>query len=250
MAAPVGVWGCGVSAYDAALRGKGAPTTAPAPAAAQMALADDWALDVLPVGEWKAPLAGNVGGQWRIQEVRTPTWILDAAREALGGRIGLDPCAASDPEFWFADRNMSLAAEAVPFQEELERIRKEKGSRARQKELTALLKPYYLGGALKVDWGDYRDGTFCNPPYGFLEPWLERLQREGRDVFRRVVGVYPIRTHRRWWMKLHQGFEIVTLDYDVVFEGFEHAFPAPLCMTSYNCRIPPLGERETGRVRL
>jgi hypothetical protein len=241
-----------MSAFDAALRGRGAPTgpLLLGSGASQMQLADDWALDVLPAGEWKSPLAGNVGGQWRIQEVLTPDWVLDVAREAFGGSIGLDPCASSNSAEWFAVRNMSLAAEAVPYQQELETIRQEKGSRARQKELTALLKPYYLGGALKCDWGDYRDSCFCNPPYGFLEPWIERLQREGRDTFRRLIGFYPVRTHRSWWMKLHQGFEIVTLNYDVVFKGFEHAFPAALCLASYNVRIPPLGERETGRIKL
>lgn len=245
-----------MTAFDSALRSQSNPDALAgrkrASAPGQGLLSADWGLDPdeLPAGTWEKPLAGNVGGQWRVQEVRTPRWIIDAASEAMGGTIGLDPCAASDPAVWFAERNMSLCEEALVLEDELESIRKRPETRARQKELTALLKPYYLGGALKVDWGDWRDGAYVNPPFGFLERWIPRCQSEATKLFRRVVGLWPVRTHRPWWMRGHVGAEIVTLRYDVIFEGHEHAFPAPMCLTSWNCRIPPLGERETGRIRL
>jgi hypothetical protein len=237
-----------VSAFDAALRGRAAPV-GPPPVSGQMALASDWALDTLPKGEWRAPLAGNVGGQWRIQEVLSPDFVLDAACEAFGSEIRLDPCASSNPAEWFAQRNMSLAEEAVPYQAELDRIRQEKGSRARQKELTALLKPYYLGGALKCDWGDWRDDTYSNCPFGFLRFWLRRYQREARENYRRLVTLHPARPHRQWWCDYHVGAEVVFLESQVIFKGHQHAFPAALVLAGWNVRIPSLGKRETARWR-
>ena len=64
-------------------------------------------------------LAGNVGGQARTQEVHTPRWLLDFVELAFGGPIALDPCAASDPEAWFASRNTTLPPATEPLIAEL-----------------------------------------------------------------------------------------------------------------------------------
>jgi hypothetical protein len=40
----------------------------------------------------------HTGGKKREQEVHTPDWILDAVREAFGGSIFMDPCAATSTE--------------------------------------------------------------------------------------------------------------------------------------------------------
>ena len=40
-------------------------------------------------------------------------WIIDAAATALGGTIGIDPCASTNRANWFAESNITLAKEAT-----------------------------------------------------------------------------------------------------------------------------------------
>lgn len=154
-------------------------------------------------------LSGNVGGQEREQEVWTPDWIWDVARAALGGRIALDPCAASRPEGWRAAHNVTLP-----------------------------------GNGLAITWDPV--GTYFNPPYADLEEWLAKAYLEGGRGAK-IVGLFPCRPHRRWFLECLRGSTLVFLHYKVVFVGHKNAFPAPLVLAAWNCTTPPLGERETGR---
>jgi hypothetical protein len=190
-------------------------------------------------------LAGNVGVADREQEAWTPDWVLDAAREALGGRIGLDPCGASAwtlPEIrdaagrvkraaqdgggWFADVTLARTDHAG-------------------------VGPH--GGlvidcdALDTDWSDA--GTvFQNPPYDSLDVWLVKLV-ETAALGVPCVHLGPVRPKRVWWWPLVSTGEIVWLNYDVRFRGYKQAHPENLCLVSFNCTIPPLGKRENWRTK-
>jgi hypothetical protein len=186
-------------------------------------------------------LAGHVGGQSRTQEVWTPGDILAAVADAFGGPIRWDPCAATDPSVRFAEVNATLSEEGQKLESLLPFADK-----AQTKALKKLIKPHYLAGSLAREWppGD----TFVNPPYGtgFLERWIRRCFVEAQ-AGRRIVGLWPVRTHRKWWVRDTAGAEIVFLNYKVVFRGHKNAFPAPLCLTCWNVQLGPLGSKETGR---
>jgi hypothetical protein len=198
-------------------------------------------------------LAGNVGGQARVQEVLSPRWSVAAGRAALGGVIGLDPCAPSTRRLRFAKHNACLSRKGQQLDRELLRLHgipKHKTTakqRKRMKEVKRLLKWHYLGGSLKRSWGPLKRTAFVNPPYAFLEEWMKRCAREAA-AGRQVVGFWPARTHRKWWWKLLRGAEIVFLNYRVIFEGHKNAFPQPMVMVTWNCTLPSLGAMELKRV--
>lgn len=184
-------------------------------------------------------LAGNVGGQARKQETWTPAWIIMAAHAAMGG-IEYDPCAASDPAGWFAEHNDTLPAEAV----DLERRQLATKSKKERAFIARQLRPFYLGGSLLTPW---RQRNFVNQPFKWLEHWLRKCAEEAKDG-KRIVQIGPVRPHRSWWRPLVKtAVQVVYLRWDVVFQGHSQAFPAPLALCSWNCIVPYLGERETGR---
>ncbi len=154
-------------------------------------------------------LFGAVGGVEREQEVWTPAWILDAVARSFGGRIWLDPCAASRAEGQFAAHSITLPADG-----------------------------------LAVPWDP--EGTFLNPPFKTLEPWLAKAHA----AHGKRIGLFPCRPHRRWWYASLRGAEVVFLHYDVKFEGHRSAFPAPLVLAAWGCSIIDLGSRETHRMRI
>jgi hypothetical protein len=163
----------------------------------------------------KAQLATNVGKkvQDRPQEVYTPDWVLDAVRATFGA-IELDPCAASVPEHQFA--GVSLCLELDP-----------------------------ACDGLALEW---LDRSYVNPPFADLGMWLEKAAIEGSRGHR-VIVLCPFRPHRRWFLDSCAGAQIVCLHYAVKFKGHKSAFPAPLCLISWNCVLPDLGSRETGRIQ-
>lgn len=183
-------------------------------------------------------LAGNVGGLDRKQETHTPEAILGPVRAALGGAIQLDPCAASEQACWFAGVNITLPPAAVALEAHLAGA--DKKTKA---TIMSTLKPFYRA----LPPVDVCPGftTFVNPPFGFLELWMRWCARRGGPT----IGLWPVRTHRRWWVSACKGAEVVLLDYKVVFVGHKNAFPAPLCLVSWGCTVPDLGPRETGRWR-
>lgn len=201
-------------------------------------------------------LAGNIGGQHRVQEVLTSLELLERAiYPAFGGRPGLDPCAPSRKKNWFAQENWTLGRKAQQLDAELARLNAlpkaslRETERERQKELARLLKPLYLAGSLARPWGLPAVSVFCNPPYGFLQEWLRRCAHEAL-IGRQVIGLWPVRTHRKWWCKYHLGAQIICLSYDQIFQGHKHAFPSPLCLAAFNVEIPDLGAMETMRIRM
>lgn len=149
----------------------------------------------------------------RPQEVHTPDWILEAVREALGGGITLDPCAASDHAAHFAQVN--LCQELDP-------------------RCDGLALPWCAG------W-------FANPPFGSLGEWMPKAAAEARNGNPGVLLV-PFRPHRTWFLASCKGGQIVCLNYNVRFKGHGTAFPGPIVLVSFGCEIPPLGKRETGRL--
>lgn len=187
------------------------------------------------VARERKALSGNVGGQARVQEVRTPEWVLDAVRRAFGGQIAWDPCATSDPSHHFAEYNVTLPPHAQALVAELSACTDDD----EKKRLTKALKPHYTKGVSEL-----HDFTFLNPPYGHLESWM-RYAASGHS--QRVVQLIPVRPHRTWWVKYAAGWHCVWLA-PLAFVDQVQAFPAPLCLLSRNCVIPDLGKRETGRI--
>jgi hypothetical protein len=185
-------------------------------------------------------LAGNVGVAARVQEVLTPTWVLDAARVALGGTIALDPCASSHPANWFARYNMTLPALA----QELDRQLHAATTKADKARLKKAVKPYYLGGALAERWD--LGPAFVNEPFEFLEQWLAKCATEAA-LGTPIVMLGPTRGHRAWFWKYLRSAELVHLHSRFAFVGHTSSFPAPLFLASWGCKIPDLGARETHR---
>lgn len=144
-------------------------------------------------------LAGHVGGQERIQEVWTPQWIIDIARQTLGGEIDLDPCAASNPEAHFAKVNITLPQDSTKMRWSVPGIR----------------------------------NAYVNPPFKELSKWMARCSAETIPI----VALYPVRTHRNWFMDLLVGNQVSMLSYNVKFQGHDSAFPAALCLVAYRCEI-------------
>lgn len=187
-------------------------------------------------------LGGAVGGQARDQEVWTPDWVLDAARETLGGTIQLDPCGASSYEArevrrpdgrlyrraitagWYATVTLALD-----------------GGDARTGPHGGLVLPV---DGLSCSWVGYR--TFVNPPYNTLETWLTKCAGEAQSGAT-VIALIPVRTRRPWWVTLCRTGQIVFLHYDVRFKGYLSAHPENMALVSWNCTIPDLGAKETGR---
>jgi hypothetical protein len=186
-------------------------------------------------------LCGNVGGQARIQETWSPPWIWEVAEAAVGGKVALDPCAASVPSGWFARENWTLPPAALALEAKLRRTTAKK----ERSQLERELKPFYFAGGLSVDWPF--ESAYVNEPFRWLEAWLRKCVEQAR-LGVKIVQLGPVRPHRPWWLPLvRTGHSLVYLRYDVKFQGHKQAFPAPLALCSWNCVIPYLGERETGR---
>jgi hypothetical protein len=195
-------------------------------------LTDEELVDLFSAVKPKKALAGNVGGQAREQEVWTPDWIVEAAREALGGTIDVDPCAATRREGWFADLNITIGpVDPHELREPFERP-------------VAVL----LGDSLDMEW-DSDLGYFVNPPYqhpNYMQ-WLKKCAAEAAKGAR-IVLLGPTRPNRKWFRPALRAAEVVELNYKVIFKGHDSAFPASLFLASWNCRLPDLGDRENGRI--
>lgn len=67
--------------------------------------------------------------------------------------------------------------------------------------------------------------TYFNPPFDDLAPWLAKYRAAWE-----VVGLVPVRTHRRWFREsIQQSSSVHFLD-PLKFVGHSAAFPAPLCL--------------------
>jgi site-specific DNA-methyltransferase (adenine-specific) len=67
------------------------------------------------------------------------------------------------------------------------------------------------------------DGAvFINPPYGKIDPWVEKALRE-IDHCEVIVFLVPSRTDRPWFHALLRGgAELRWLDHRIQFEGMKH----------------------------
>lgn len=154
------------------------------------------------------------GNRVRPQEVHTPRDVLDIVRSTFGGSIALDPCAPSDERAWFAKANITLPADSLP-----------------------------LDWTLIASGG----GIYVNPPFKTLKPWVYKCAREG-ERGARIVLLFPFRSSRRWAWRGTVAAEVVMLSSWITFVGYDHPYPAPLALASWNCTIPPLGKREVYRL--
>lgn len=140
------------------------------------------------------------------QEVRTPPDVIARVVRAFGGQpIALDPCAPSkSPPAFYADRYV----------------------RAGDPE-----------HGLIVPWVDR---TYANPEFADLVPWLAKARLHAAQAHRpRIVLLVPVRTHRAWFQAAvlstaALGGAVAFLG-PVKFVGHKGAFPAPLCLISWNC---------------
>ena len=191
-------------------------------------------------------LAGNIGGQGREAETWTPDWLIEVSRQAMGS-IHLDPCGASK-----FDSTVTLKAT----KNRKERVNPITGGWFAD---VTLVKPGTFEGlaqsphggtvvcldGLSQDWSQAAS-VFVNPPYADLEAWLQKCA-ETAVYGTPVVCLGPFRPHRTWFPRLLRKAEIVSLWYRVMFKGHVDACPFPLFLAAWNCEIPALGDRETGR---
>jgi len=63
--------------------------------------------------------------------------------------------------------------------------------------------------------------VFCNPPYGNIQPWVNKGMQERNDC-RVIVYLLPSRTDRSWFRMLFKEGEIRFLDHRIRFEGTKH----------------------------
>lgn len=193
-------------------------------------------------------LAGNVGGQAREQETWTPDWIVEVARQAMGG-IQLDPCGASNFDSYVTMKKTKHRTEKVnPI------------TGGWFADVT-LVKPGTHEGlvqsphggtvvcldGLAQDW-TAASSFFLNEPFDDLETWFRKAAFTCTSSKTKGVMIGPFRPHRVWFPELAKTCQdFVTLGYAVKFKGHLDACPFPLFLGSWNCAIPDLGNKETGR---
>lgn len=164
---------------------------------------DELILALLDAVKPTKALSGNVGGQQREQTVYTPKWIINQL-----GPIALDPCTTEE--------NPTGAANYLTEADD------------------GLLRAWrgfdsaYAGGLVYV-----------NPPYNNLEAWLAKCMDAG-DWGAKIIALIPVRTQRVWWQAAFRDAKEVRACRPFAFEGHAQAFPAPLCMMSWNCVIPDI----------
>lgn len=181
-------------------------------------------------------------GVARRQEILTCPWILDAAREALGGEICHDPCASTNPKKWFATQsNITLPTEAQVLTILLSRTKDEEEAA----RIKAALNPYYLNVPTRV-----LDRSFVNQPFNFLEPWMSVCALSALEHGARIVELLPVRFRRRWWPVWASHATQVVYLADFAFVGEKNNYPESCALLAFNCEIPRLGVRETWRGKL
>jgi hypothetical protein len=139
----------------------------------------------------------------RPQEIFTPLSLL-APLLSVWGSIELDPCGHPDSPVSRIAREVWTATD----------VRK-----------TGAKRPVWDGNGLICTW---RDKTYANPPFAELERWLAKACEEA-DGNTNIAVLAPVRPHRRWWRACRAHLLPIYLN-PVCFEGYEQAFPAPLCL--------------------
>ncbi len=129
----------------------------------------------------------------RPQSIYTPVSFIE---RYIPWPIALDPCAAHDSP-------VSALAEVKYYG------------------------PGYDAGGLVLPW---LDRTYVNPPYKDLKLWLARAYDQAVHTGGRIAVLAPVRTHRAWFRAAMHSTRVVQWLDPVKFEGYDQAFPAPLCL--------------------
>lgn len=144
----------------------------------------------------------------RPQEVYTPQAIRDFL-VGMWGSIRLDPCSGPGSIL-----NTERAYQG--YQVDTGRVKK-----SGQPILT------WAGEGLTSPWTDC---TYFNPPYDSLEDWLAKAVEEAANGYE-IVGLVPVRSHRKWWRSAVLGnADAVGWLGPVTFIGYDQSFPAPLAL--------------------
>lgn len=134
----------------------------------------------------------------RPQEIYTPQIVLDVVAEVWPEGIALDPCAGPDSLVQAFDE--------------------------------------YCGGlhtdGLVAPWANR---TYFNPPYKDLKAWLFKAAVESTKGHE-IIGLFPVRTHRRWWREIIFEADAISWMDPLKFKGYLQAFPAPLCLVYWGKR--------------
>lgn len=171
----------------------------------------------------------------REQRIHTPAGVVRALRGLWPEGIALDPCGSPPdlatriesggwveyaPGWWCARPETLDPKKPAPKPKNAE-------------EIAAFFPPSIVGAADQCYPEIGRDGlaeawperTYFNPPFDALAPWLAKYRAAWE-----VVGLVPVRTHRRWFREsIARSTSVHFLD-PLKFVGHSAAFPAPLCL--------------------
>jgi len=151
-------------------------------------------------------LAGNVGGQKRNQTVLTPRWFVGQLIHSAGYPLGYDPCTTA----WNPTKAKVFSTEKTD--------------------------------GLKTNWAAIckkHDGwIYVNPPFDKLKLWLAKCELEAMRGAR-IYCLAPFRPWRTWFCSYTEAWPVVSLA-PFPFVGEKNAYPAPLCVISYNLPVPQI----------
>lgn len=170
----------------------------------------------------RATVSTLSGAGDRKQEIYTPQSVVDCLHTLWPEGIALDPC--SGPESIVPAEMRFFVPGTV------------KGKRTVYEP-----EPGQVSG-LNVRWPSR---TYVNPPFRYLQQWLEKQVQEPTTE---VVFLAPVRTHRAWFRRAMRSADVVIwLDGDFKFLGYDQNFPAPLCVLYWGNRgafeaFQPIGE--------
>ena len=88
--------------------------------------------------------------------------------------------------------------------------------------------------ALVQPWKQGIGWDFCNPPYGHLEPWVEKALHESEDHDAQIAMLVPASVGSNWWWKwVHEMAYVIFLNGRITFEGHETPYPKDLAVLLY-----------------
>jgi hypothetical protein len=187
-------------------------------------------------------LAGNVGGQKREQTVLTPPWFI---KQLVNPRLEMFMANPTKPmPGQVAEYTLALDPCTTP-ENPTGALVKCTGTETLTSKDGAYETPSPFDNGLLIDWKDTLLGlgkanpfVWVNPPFDALEEWLEKCAREGSRGIP-IHALIPFRPHRVWFGDLLQ-FSKATIKSlaPFPFVGSKSAFPAPLCLCSWNITSP------------
>lgn len=168
---------------------------------------------VVPRADAMGGLAtGNRAGKaaQREQEICTPWEIVDVCLSVWPEGIALDPCASRKA--------------LVPATQAYHGIKIATGRTNKDGE--EIIR--WGGSGLIAPW---LQRSYVNPPYEDLEEWLFKSACEYAKGRTEQILLFPVRPNRLWWTEYMSTIptRIAWLK-PLVFEGYEHGFPAPLVL--------------------